>query len=49
MITYEMIINAQEALIDYWGENGKKVIAECAKITSFNGNVKGLEELNSDI
>ena len=40
MITYEMIINAQETLVDCWGEDGKKVIAECAKVTPFNGNVE---------
>jgi hypothetical protein len=40
MITYEMIINAQETVVDYWGEDGKKVIEECARVTPFNGDVK---------
>ena len=40
MITYEMIINAQETLVDCWEEDGKKVIAECAKVTPFNEKVE---------
>lgn len=40
MITYEMIINAQKNLVEYWGEDGKKVIEECAKAVPFNGNVE---------
>jgi hypothetical protein len=40
MITYEMIINAQENLVEYWGEDGKKVIEECAKVTPFNASSK---------
>jgi hypothetical protein len=38
MITYEMIIEAQKFLVDEWGEDGKRVIEECAKITPFNGD-----------
>lgn len=26
MITYEMIISAQETVVDYWGEDGKKLL-----------------------
>lgn len=40
MITYEMIIEAQKSLVKYWGEDGKKVIEECAKVTPFNSNSK---------
>ena len=39
MITYEMILNAQEIVVDCWGEDGKKVIVECAKINPFNGKM----------
>ena len=37
MITNEAIVEAKECLIEYCGEDGKKVIAECAKVTPFNG------------
>jgi hypothetical protein len=40
MITNEAIVKAKECLIEYWGEDGKKVIAECAKVTPFNGRSK---------
>lgn len=40
MITYDMIKNAQDSLILYWNSDGKKVIEECSKIVSFNGNSK---------
>lgn len=33
MITYDDIISAQNALVDHWGEDGKKVIEAC-----FNAN-----------
>lgn len=36
MITYEYIKEAQDFLIENWGNNGKKVIAECAKVKPFN-------------
>ena len=36
MITYEMITDAQETLIKYWGEDGKKVIEVCATVSPFN-------------
>ena len=44
MITYEMIIYAQETVVDCWGEDGKKVIAECAKINPFNGKMSAFLE-----
>ena len=44
MITYEMIINAQKTIVDCWGEDGKKVIAECAKINPFNGEMSAFLE-----
>lgn len=40
MITYEQIIDAQETLVKYWGEDGKRVIEETAKITPFNKDFK---------
>lgn len=40
MITAKMIMDAQHDLIEIWGEQGKKVIEECAKITPFNNNSK---------
>lgn len=40
MITAEMIIDAHTDLIDFWGEDGKRVIEECAKATPFNGTTK---------
>lgn len=36
MITYDMIIDAQSLIVKNWGEQGKKVIEECAKVTPFN-------------
>jgi hypothetical protein len=35
-----MIVNAQETLIENWGEDGKRVIEECAKVTPFNDESK---------
>lgn len=40
MITYEMIADAQETLVKFWGDDGKKVIETCAKVTPFNGGCK---------
>ena len=40
MITYKMIADAQTTIISFWGESGKKVIEECAKVTPFNGASK---------
>lgn len=40
MIGYEMIVEAQEALVRFWGEDGKRVIEVCAKVTPFNGGSK---------
>ena len=36
MITYKMIIDAQETLVKFWGEDGQKVVEVCAKVTPFN-------------
>lgn len=38
MITDEMIAIAKNDIITHWGENGKRVIEECAKVVPFNGN-----------
>lgn len=40
MITYEMILDAQSQIIEEWGEAGKRVIEETAKIIPFGGNSK---------
>ena len=40
-INYDIIINAQNTLVEYWGENGKRVIEECLKVTPLNTNSKG--------
>lgn len=40
MITTDTILNAQQDLMTYWKEDGKKVIAECAKVTPFNDTFK---------
>lgn len=40
MITYEMILDAQSQIIEKWGEAGKRVIEETAKIVPFNGSSK---------
>ena len=39
-ITYEMIVEAQELLVKYWGDSGKRVIEACAKQTPFNNTIK---------
>lgn len=44
MITYDMIHSAQERIITYWEEEGKRVIEECAKVKPFNGNSKDFLE-----
>lgn len=36
MITYEIIRDAQDFLIEHWGDDGKKVILECSKVNPFN-------------
>lgn len=36
MITYEYIIEAQNFLVENWGENGKKVIETCFRMAPFN-------------
>ena len=40
MITYEMIVDAQNTVVEVWGEDGKKVVAECAKIKPFNNKIQ---------
>ena len=40
MITCEMILTAQQSILDDWGDAGKRVIEEAAKVNPFNGNVK---------
>ena len=44
MISYEMIKEAQDNLNEYWGDAGKSVIEECAKVTPFNGTFKSFLE-----
>lgn len=36
MITYAMIKDAQDTLINHWGEQGEKVIEECARVHPYN-------------
>lgn len=36
MITYDMIIESQNYLVEDWGVNGKAVIEECHKVNPFN-------------
>lgn len=36
MITYDMIKDAQDTLIEHWGDEGKNVIVECSKVAPFN-------------
>lgn len=40
MITYDMIIEAQNYLVENWGEAGKKVIEAAFTVNPFNGNTK---------
>lgn len=40
MITYEMIKDAQETIIRWWGEDGKKVIETCHQMEPFNSDFK---------
>ena len=40
MITYQMIIDSQNRLVEDWGEDGKAVIEEAAMVTPFNKNSK---------
>ena len=40
MITYEMIKEAQESIVNHWEEDGKKVIEEIAKANPFNKSFK---------
>ena len=36
---YNYITEAQEALVKYWGEDGKKVIAQCFQERAFGGDI----------
>ena len=38
MITYECIKEAQETIVDHWGDKGKEVIVACHKMNPFNKN-----------
>lgn len=40
MITAKDIMAAHHDIITIWGEQGEKVIEECAKVTPFNNDVK---------
>ena len=40
MITYEMIKEAQESIVNHWKEDGKKVIEEIAKVNPFNKSLR---------
>ena len=40
MITYEMIKEAQESIVNHWEEDGKKVIEEIARVNPFNNSLK---------
>ena len=40
MITYEMIKEAQESIVNHWEEDGNKVIEEIAKVNPFNKSLK---------
>lgn len=39
MITYGMIQDAQTSVVECWGDAGKRVVEEAAKVSPFNGNV----------
>ena len=36
MITFKMIQDAQNQIVESWGEEGKKVIEKCAQVVPFN-------------
>ena len=36
MIKYEYIIDAQNTLVEHWGEDGKKVVEACFRTTPLN-------------
>lgn len=40
MITFKMIQDAQDQIVESWGEEGKKVIEKCAQVTPFNNGSK---------
>ena len=39
MITYDMIMDAQETLVNNWKDDGKKVIEICHTINPFNKSI----------
>ena len=44
MITFKMIQDAQNQIIDSWGKDGERVIEKCAKVTPFNNGSKAFLE-----
>ena len=40
MNSYEVIKEAQDILVEYWGNDGKRVIEECAKVNPLNGSLE---------
>ena len=40
MISYKDIKEAQDILVKYWGNDGEKVIEECARINPFKGSME---------
>ena len=40
MISYKDIKEAQDILVKYWGNDGEKVIEECARINPFNESME---------
>lgn len=40
MTSYDLIVDCQNILVKYWGEKGKDVIVECAKVNPFNADFK---------
>ena len=40
MISCKDIKEAQDILVEYWGNDGEKVIEECTRINPFNGSLE---------
>jgi hypothetical protein len=40
MTSYKDIKEAQDILVEYWGNDGEKVIEECARTNPFKGSVE---------
>lgn len=40
MISYKDIKEAQDILVGYWGNDGEKVIEECARTNPFEGSME---------